>query len=115
MAPPPSKLGTTRKIGIVKIARSKAKPGPQGTSEIELVLARPVGVSNKFCLLNVVALSHRIYGTGHGMTHGERVARAPAIENLGDDSSPDVHKTPSPKRVGGKRASPPPSSPGEFL
>jgi hypothetical protein len=30
----------------------------------------------------------------------------PAFNNLSDDSSPDIRKTPSPKRVGKKHASP---------
>jgi hypothetical protein len=40
-----SKTMPPRKIGIVKVARPRVKPEPQGTSEIELAL---VGVSNFF-------------------------------------------------------------------
>jgi hypothetical protein len=99
MAPPPFKLGPSRKISIVKIAQPKAKPGPQGTSKIELALVKPIGVSKKFCLLDVAALSYRLHVGGLAV----------------NDSSLDVHETPSPKNTGEKCASPPPSSSGEFL
>jgi hypothetical protein len=46
------------------------------------------------------------------MTHA---ARVPTFNNLGDDSSPDVHKTPSPERMMEKPASPPAVVSGEFL
>jgi hypothetical protein len=42
----------------------------------------------------------------------ERTAQVLAFDNLDDDSSSDVRETPSPKKVGGKRASPPPSTSG---
>jgi hypothetical protein len=35
--------------------------------------------------------------------------------NLNDDSSPDAHKAPSPKRTVEKHTPPPPSMPGVFL
>jgi hypothetical protein len=41
------------KRSIVKVIPMKAKPGPKGTSEIELILAKLVGVSKKFCLSDV--------------------------------------------------------------
>jgi hypothetical protein len=47
VVPPPSKTGPPRKISVVKVVHPRAKPGPQGTSEIELALAKPVGVSKK--------------------------------------------------------------------
>jgi hypothetical protein len=56
MTPPPSKPGPTKKISIIKIARSKAKPGPQGTLEIELALTKPIRVCKKFCILDVAGL-----------------------------------------------------------
>jgi hypothetical protein len=115
MAPPPSKLGLVRKIGIVKIAGPKAKARSQGTFEIELALAKPIGVPKKFCLLDVAALSHGVHVTVLDLTHVECPTRVPTFDNLGDNSLLDVRETTSPKRVGGKRASPPPSAPGEFL
>jgi hypothetical protein len=45
------------------------------------------------------------------VTRVERASQVPAFDNLSDDSSLDVHEIPSPKRVGGKHASPPPSVP----
>jgi hypothetical protein len=46
---------------------------------------------------------------------GERTARVVAFDNLGDDSSPDVRKTPSPKRTGEKHLAPLSSLFGWFL
>jgi hypothetical protein len=51
MAPP-------RKIDIVKMVRPRIKLGVQGTSEIELALAKMVGVSIFFCLLDASSSSH---------------------------------------------------------
>jgi hypothetical protein len=42
----------------IKVIHPKAKPEPKGTSEIEFILEKPIGVSKKFCLLDVPAL-HR--------------------------------------------------------
>jgi hypothetical protein len=111
MVPPPPKAGPAKKVGIHKIARPKAKPGPRGTSEIELALAKPVGVSKKFYLLNVAASSHA-HDVGAIETYTARVL---TFNNLSDDSSPDVCKTPSPKRMIEKHVSPLPSVSGEFL
>jgi hypothetical protein len=112
MAPPPPKSGLTKKISILKIAQPKAKPGPRGTSEIELALARPIGVSKKFHLLDVAASSHGLHAVG---ITGTRVAQVLAFDNLGDDSSSDVHKTPSPIRTVEIRASPSPLVSRMFL
>jgi hypothetical protein len=112
---PPSITGPSRKIGIVKIARPKAKPRPQSRFEIEWALVKLVGVSKKFCLLDVAAPSRRPLTGGATMTRIERAARVPAFENLGDDSSPNVCKTPSPKRIAERRASPLPSMSDEFF
>jgi hypothetical protein len=100
--PPPPKSGPTKKIGILKIAWPKAKPGSWGTSEIELPLAKPVGVSKKFRLLDAAASSHRLHTAGITTTHAARVR---AFNNLGDDSSLDVHKTPLPAKMVEKRVS----------
>jgi hypothetical protein len=112
---PPSITGPSRKIGIVKIARPKAKPRPQSRFEIEWALVKSVGVSKKFCLLDVAAPSRRPLTGGATVTRIERAARVPAFENLGDDSSPNVRKTPSPKRIAERRASPLPSMSDEFF
>jgi hypothetical protein len=69
MAPPPSKRGPSRKISIVKMAQPKAKPGPQSTSEIELALAKPIGVSKKFRLLDGTTPSYGLNVGGLTMTH----------------------------------------------
>jgi hypothetical protein len=70
----------------------------RGTSEIELALAKPIGVSKKFHLRDNYSVS-----------------RVRAFDYLGDDSSSDVRKTPSPERATEKCVSPPPLASGEFL
>jgi hypothetical protein len=50
----PSKMGLPKKINNVKVVQPKVKPRPQGRSEIELALAKPVGVSNFFLLIRCV-------------------------------------------------------------
>jgi hypothetical protein len=64
MAPPLSKSRPVKKVGALKIARSKAKLELRGTSKIELALVKPIGVSKMFHLLDVAASSHapRIMG-----------------------------------------------------
>jgi hypothetical protein len=98
--PPLPKMGPAKKVDILKITRLKAKPRPRGTSEIELDLAMPIGVSKKFHMLGVAASSHTFHATGVAATH---VARVSAFDNLHGDSSLDVHGTPSPKRTREKR------------
>jgi hypothetical protein len=66
---PPPKIGPAKKISILKIAQLKAKPGPPGTSEIELALARPVEMSKKFLLLDVAASSHGLHAAGVTTSH----------------------------------------------
>jgi hypothetical protein len=66
--PPPPKSGPTNKIGVLKIAHPKAKPGPRGTSEIELALEKLVGVSKKFRLLDATGLSHRPHANSAATT-----------------------------------------------
>jgi hypothetical protein len=75
-------------------------------SEIQLALVNLVGVSKKNCLLDVPTSSHGVLDKGPTTAYGgERAARLVAFYNLGDDSSPDVRKTPSPKRTGEKTSS----------
>jgi hypothetical protein len=69
-------------------------------------------VPKKFCLLDVAAWSHEPHATGFAVT---RIARVMAFNNLSDDSSPDVHKTPSPGKMIEKCVCPPPLVSGEFL
>jgi hypothetical protein len=110
---PPSKMGPPKKISIVKVVQPRAKPGLQVMSEIELALTKLVGVSKIFCLLDLLASSHGLHDEGPAMAYGgERAAHVMAFNNLGDDSSPDVRNTPSPKRTREKRPAPPPSISG---
>jgi hypothetical protein len=106
------KLGLAKKIGFLKIARPKAKPRPSCTSEIELALAKPIGVSKKFCLLDAAGPSHGPHMTGVVRTHA---AQVPAFDNLGDDSLLDVRRTPLLVWMIERLASLPPSVSGEFL
>jgi hypothetical protein len=110
VVPPPPKAGPTKKVGALKISHPKARPGPQGTTAIELALVKPLRVSKKIHMLDVAALSQaRATGT---MT--TCAARVPAFDNLGDDSSLDVHEAPSSKTTMEKHASPPPLASSEF-
>jgi hypothetical protein len=109
---PLPKSGPAKKIGVVKIAHLKAKPGPRGTSEIELALKKPVGVSKKFHLLGVLASSHGLHTIGAVVT---LIAQVPTFDSLGDDLSPDAQKNPSPTKMVEKCVSPSPSVSDEFL
>jgi hypothetical protein len=53
-----AKMVLPKKINILKEVRPKARPRPNGTSEIELTLTKPIRVSKKFCLLDVPSSSH---------------------------------------------------------
>jgi hypothetical protein len=87
------------KIVVVKMVWPRVKLGLQGTSEIELTLAKPVGVSKFFCLLDAPSSSHGHRGGGAAIAKvSERAARVVAFDNLGDDSSPDVREAPLPPR-----------------
>jgi hypothetical protein len=112
VVPPPLKSGPAKKIRVLKIARSKAKPGSRGTSEIEMALMKPVGVSKKFCLLDAAGSSHGPHVVGIAAICAARVL---AFDNLIDDSLPDAHRTPSPVRTIERRGSPPLSMSGEFF
>jgi hypothetical protein len=52
-----SKAVPSRKIGVVKMVWPRVKLRPQGTSEIELALVKPVGVSKKLLTRCTVILS----------------------------------------------------------
>jgi hypothetical protein len=111
VVPLPFKVGPTKKVGVLKISRLKARPGPQGTSTIELALEKPLGVSKKFHLLDVAALSQAC-AASVTMTH---TAQVPTFDNLNDDSSLDVREAPSLGATTEKATSQPPSASGEFL
>jgi hypothetical protein len=98
-----------KKVGVVKIVRPRPKPGPRGTSEIELALAKPIGVSKKFCFSDVPSSllgQHDGGGLATQMPRGlvmkvagDRAARVLKFASL-DDSSPDTCGPSSPKRTG---------------
>jgi hypothetical protein len=119
-APPPSKVeassskpGPSKKMSVLKLVYSRAKTRVQGMSEIELALAKPVGISKIFCLLDVAAPSHGLRGAGITTVRpSERAARVAAFDNLGDDLWPDAHRTPSPKKAVEKSVASLPSMPG---
>jgi hypothetical protein len=90
-----SKMMPLKKIGVVKMVRPKAKIGTQGLSGIELALAKPDGILKQFCLLDAPSSSHSPRNGGRTVTKvSEHTAHMVAFDNLGDDSSPDVHETP---------------------
>jgi hypothetical protein len=104
----PSKTAPPRMTNIVNVMWVKAKPEPQVVSEIELALAKPVGVSKNFWLLDVPAPSRGHHPKGRSVTHAaERVVCVVAFDNRGEDSSPDVRQTPSPKKAEAKRLATP--------
>jgi hypothetical protein len=69
--PPPPKSCPARKIGVLKKAHPKVKPGPRGTSEIELAFTKPVGVSKMFHLLDATGSSHGPHATGVAATRDD--------------------------------------------
>jgi hypothetical protein len=44
----PSKATPPKKTSVLKVVGPKAKPGPRGTSEIELALMKLIGVYKNF-------------------------------------------------------------------
>jgi hypothetical protein len=107
MAPSPSRVGPLKKMSILKVVRLKVKTGLQGMSKIELTVAKLVGMSKKICLLDVMASSHGVCCAGLTAARaGERAARVVAFDNLGNESSPNAHQTPSLKRAAEKCAAP---------
>jgi hypothetical protein len=104
------------KRSIVKVIPMKAKPGPKGTSEIELILAKLVGVSKKFCLSDVPGSSQSRRDESHRVveTIVERTPCVISFDNLDDDSSLDIREASLPKRVATVHPSPLPFSHGEL-
>jgi hypothetical protein len=66
--------GAIKKMSVLKLICPRAKTRAQGTSEIELALVKPLGISKKICLLDVTAPSHELRGAGLTTIHvGEHV------------------------------------------
>jgi hypothetical protein len=89
VAPPkaaPVKTAPPKKISIVKVIRLKAKPGPTGMSEIELVLAKPVGVFKKFYFSDIPSSSKNLRVEGHRAVQvvSERASHVISFDNLDD-------------------------------
>jgi hypothetical protein len=109
-------VNTVVKRSVVKVIHSKAKLGPKGTSEIELIVAKPIGVSKKFCLSDVPGSSPSRCDESHRavQTVAEQAPRIIYFDNLGDDSSPDLCEALPSKRVADVPLPPPPSMHGEL-
>jgi hypothetical protein len=108
----PSKMVLLRKIGVVKMVRPSIKLRVQGTSEIELAPAKPVGVSKKLCLLDAPSSSHGHRSGGAAIAKGsEWTTRILAFDNLGDDSSPNVREAALPQENKEHLSPPPPLMP----
>jgi hypothetical protein len=94
------KVAPVKKVSVLKIVLPKLRPGPRGTSEIELTLMKPIGVSKKFCFSDVPSSSlgqrNEVGPTAQmpgGMVTkaaGERAAHVIRFAGLGD-SSPNTH------------------------
>jgi hypothetical protein len=95
------KAAPMKKISVVKVIRLKPKLRPRGMSKIELALAKPIGVSKKFCFSDMLRFSQSRRDEGGPVVQAtsERASRVLSFANLGD-SSPDTHKaSPSEKTV----------------
>jgi hypothetical protein len=60
----PTMVAPLKNISMVKVIRPKANPGLGGTSEIELILVKPIGVSKIFCLSDVPSTSQSRHDEG---------------------------------------------------
>jgi hypothetical protein len=99
MAAKKAKVARVKKVGVIKIVQPKPRPGPRGTSEKELALAKPIGVSKKFCFSDVSSSSlgqcdecgSAAQMSGAGNEGSWRVCcRVLKFASFGD-SSPDTH------------------------
>jgi hypothetical protein len=90
----PVKVAPPKKI--VKVIQPKAIPGPRGTSEVDLILAKSVGVSKNFCFSDMSSSSQSQRDEGRRVMKVVRECTSGVIsfDNLGD-SSPDVHEASS--------------------
>jgi hypothetical protein len=82
------KVAPVKKVGIVKIVRPKPRNGPTGMSAIELALAKPIGVSTKFCFSDVPnpSLAQHEEGGLVVQATGECAAQVLKFASLGDSS-----------------------------
>jgi hypothetical protein len=96
----PAKAAPPNKMSVVKVTRPKAKPGPRGTSEIELVLAKLIRLSKKFRFLDMPSISQSRRDEAHHavQTGSKRASRVIFFDNL-DDSSPDAREASPPERA----------------
>jgi hypothetical protein len=78
---------TAVKKSIVKVIRLKAKPGLKCTSEMELILAKPIGVSNKIFLSDVPGSSQIRRDEGHRVVEmfGEQAPHMITFDNHDDE------------------------------
>jgi hypothetical protein len=96
----PNEGGPTKKIIVVKVIRLKPGPRLRGTSEIELALVKPIGVSKKFCFSNMPSSTQGWHDKGGHVVQavGEPVARVIKFTSL-DDSSSDVRELSPPGKT----------------
>jgi hypothetical protein len=94
------KVAPTKKISVMKVIRPKQKLRPRGTSKIELALAKPDGVSKKFCLSDILRFSQSWHDEGGPTVQAtsERASHVISFANLGD-SSPDTRETSPPGKT----------------
>jgi hypothetical protein len=107
---------TATKKSIIMMICLKAKSGSRDTSEIELILAKPIRVSKIFCLSDVPDSSQNQHDESHCLVQmiGERAPHVITFDNLNDDSSPDVHGTSPLGKVADVPLLPPPFIPCEL-
>jgi hypothetical protein len=96
----PNEGGPAKKIIVVKVIWLKPGPRLRGTSEIELALVNPIGVSKKFCFSNMPSSTQGWHDEGgHAVQAvGEPVARVIKFTSL-DDSSSDVRELSPPRKT----------------
>jgi hypothetical protein len=70
-------------------------------------------VSKNFCLSNALGTSQVPHDEGRMVTNvAKHAAHVVAFDNLGYDSSPDIHGVPSPREIEEMPPPPPPFIPG---
>jgi hypothetical protein len=76
----------------------------------------PIGVSENFCFLDLLGSSHGPRDEDRIVTKvDERGAHVMAFNNLGDDSSSDIHEAPLPRVTEEVPPPSPPFMPSEFV
>jgi hypothetical protein len=73
---------------------------PRGTSKVELVLAKLIGVSKKLCFLDMPSCSQSRRDEGNRTVQmvSERASRMISFDNL-DNSSPDAQEASPPGKT----------------